>query len=100
MIVYAIIGQVVVGLIGLALALLLCAIAWGYVQATGGYIRARKIAARYGITLYKPGRKPRLFALRMIHWQAWHQRTWAFSGVAVPWTFVEPIRRERPWYPA
>ena len=94
-----IIGAVVVGLAGLAVALVICAILWGYVQATGGYIRASKIGRRYGLTLWK-GRKPRLFALRMIHWQAWHQRTWALNGVAVPWTFVEPIRRERPWYGA
>jgi hypothetical protein len=93
----AYVGAITVGLIGLALALVLCAILWGYVQAAGGFIRATRIGKRYHVALWK-NRKPRLFAVRMIHWQAWHQRTWEISGLDIPWTFVEPVRRAKRFY--
>lgn len=88
-----VVGAVVVGLVILAVALLACTIVWGYVQAVGGFIRATRIGRRYGVTLYKAGRKPRFFSVRMIHWQTWHCRDWEFNGLIVPWTITRPVRR-------
>lgn len=96
----AIVGAVTIGLIGLGGALVLCSIAWGYAQAIGGFVRATKIARRYGDTLWKPGFKPRFFAIRMIHWQVWHQCTWELGGLDVPWTFAKPVKRGKRRYPA
>ncbi len=65
------VGAIVVALFASALIVAICAVLWGYAQAAGGYIRARRIAARYDVKLWKEPR-PRFFALKMVHWQAWH----------------------------
>lgn len=90
----SIVGAVTVGLASLAAFAMVCVLAWGYAQAVGGYLRAKRIAGRYCVKLWKEP-KPPLFAVRMIHWQAWHTRDWRLGGLVVPWTFTRPIERER-----